>query len=119
MSQEIRCLGRCWSRRRLLAAAGGVAVGTLALGSGILWLNRQESVYQFGQERVLEYQKLCRPKIEELLGAGSYDRCCAAMLTAYDEFAPDLPTLKDRNNRDVFFRNAPFILSHNAFHHWL
>lgn len=51
------------------------------------------------------------PKIEELLGAGSYERCCGAMLAAYDAFAPSLPTLEDKNNRGVFFRNAPFILS--------
>ncbi|MBN1313721.1 MAG: L-2-amino-thiazoline-4-carboxylic acid hydrolase, partial [Anaerolineae bacterium] len=62
-------------------------------------------------DMVTDYQKLCRPKIEELLGAKSYERCCGAMLAAYDEFAPDLPILEDSNNRDIFLRNAPFILS--------
>ena len=33
------------------------------------------------------------------------------MLEAYDKFAPRLPVLEDSNNRGVFFRNAPFILS--------
>lgn len=86
-------------------------MGTLALGSGIAWLNRKKSAYQLGLDRIVEYQTLCRPKIEELLGAENYDRCCAAMATAYDAFAPRLPTLEDRNNHDVFFRNAPFTLS--------
>jgi hypothetical protein len=63
------------------------------------------------QDKVFEYQTLCRPKIEELLGAEDYERCCAAMLMAYDEFAPRLPILEDKNNRDVFLRNAPFMLS--------
>jgi hypothetical protein len=88
-----------------------VAVGTVALGSGILWLSGKKSVCQLGRDRVLEYQALCRPKIEELLGSDNYDRCCTAMLTAYDEFAPNLPILEDKNNRDVFLRNAPFMLS--------
>jgi hypothetical protein len=86
-------------------------VGTLALASGIAWLRGKKSVYELGQDKVVEYQKLCRPKIEELLGAENYGRCCAAMSKAYDEFAPRLPILEDSNNRGVFFRNAPFILS--------
>jgi len=111
MNKDIKCFGRCWTRRECLQAIGGVAVGTLALASGIVWLRGKKSVYELGQDKVVEYQKLCRPKIEELLGAENYDRCCAAMSTAYDEFAPRLPILEDSNNRGVFFRNAPFILS--------
>jgi hypothetical protein len=111
MSKEIKCFGRCWTRRECLKAIGGVAVGTLALASGIVWLRGKKSVYELGQDKVVEYQKLCRPKIEELLGAENYDRCCIAMLREYDEFAPHLPILEDSNNRGVFFRNAPFILS--------
>jgi hypothetical protein len=89
----------------------GMTVGTLAVASEIVWLGGQKSVYELGQDKVVEYQKLCRPKIEEFLGAGNYGRCCEAMSTAYDEFAPRLPILEDSNNRGVFFRNAPFILS--------
>jgi hypothetical protein len=111
MSEGIQCLGRRWTRRECLKVIGGVTVGTLALASGIVWLRGKKSVYELGQDRVVEYQKLCRPRIEELLGAENYDRCCAAMLKQYDEFAPRLPILEDRNNRGVFFRNAPFILS--------
>ena len=111
MSKEIKCFGRCWTRRECLKAIGGVAVGTLALASGIVWLGGKKSVCELGQDKVVEYQKLCRPKIEELLGAENYDRCCAAMLREYDEFAPHLPILEDSNNHGVFFRNAPFILS--------
>jgi len=111
MSEEIRCFGRCWPRRKFLIAVGGAAVGTVALATGIVWLRGKKSVYELGQEKVVEYQEMCRPKIEELLGAGNYDRCCAAMSKEYDEFASRLPTLEDSNNRGVFFRNAPFILS--------
>ncbi len=111
MSKDVECFGRCWSRRRFLKAIGGATVGTLALASGIAWLSGQKSVYELGQEKVIEYQTLCRPKIEELLGAENYERCCAAMASAYDAFAPRLPVLEDKNNRDVFFRNAPFMLS--------
>jgi hypothetical protein len=111
MSKDVECFGCCWSRRKFLKAIGGATVGTLALASGIAWLRGEKSVYELGQDKVIEYQTLCRPKIEELLGAENHDRCCAAMLTAYDAFAPRLPILEDRNNRDVFLRNAPFILS--------
>jgi hypothetical protein len=111
MGKDVECFGRCWSRRKFLKAIGGATVGTLALASGIAWLSGEKSVYELGQDKVVEYQTLCRPKIEELLGAENYERCCAAMLVAYDEFAPHLPILEDRNNRDVFLRNAPFMLS--------
>jgi hypothetical protein len=111
MDEEIKCFGRCWPRRKFLKAIGGVTVGTLALASGIVWLRGRKSVYELGWEKVVEYQKLCRPKIEELLGAANYDRCCEAMLKEYDKFAPRLPVLEDSNNHGVFFRNAPFILS--------
>jgi hypothetical protein len=111
MSQDLTHSGDCWSRREILKAAGRVGAGTVALGSGIAWLNSRKSAYDLGQDRIVEYQTLCRPKIEELLGAGSYGRCCEGMLKAYDAFAPRLPILEDRNNRDIFFANAPFILS--------
>jgi hypothetical protein len=113
MSKEIKCFGRCWARRECLKAIGGVAVGTLALASGIVWLRRagKKSPYELGQDAVVEYQKLSRPKIEELLGAENYDRCCTDMLTAYDEFAPRLPILDGENNRATFYANAPFMLS--------
>ena len=55
-------------------------------------------MYELGQGKVIEYQKLCRPKIEGLLGAENYDRCCAAMLKEYDGFAARLPILEDSNN---------------------
>lgn len=111
MSEDIKYSGPCCSRRRFLKVIVGTAVGTLALGSGIVWLRGKKSIYQLGRDMVTDYQKLCRPKIEEMLGAESYDRCCGAMLAAYDEFAPGLPILGDSNNRDIFLRNAPFILS--------
>jgi hypothetical protein len=111
MNKDVECFGCCWSRRKLLKAIGGATVGTLALASGIVWLNGKKNAYELGQDKVAEYQTLCRPKIEELLGAENYDRCCAAMLIAYNAFAPRVPILEDRNNRDVFLRNAPFMLS--------
>ena len=111
MSKEIKCFGRCWTRRQCLKAIGGVAVGTVALASGIVRLRGKKSPHELGQDRVVEYQKLCRSKIEELLGAENYDRCCAAMLREYDKFAPRLPILEGGKNNGTFFRNAPFILS--------
>jgi hypothetical protein len=92
---------------------GGVIGGTLALGSGILWLRRagEKSAYELGEDAVVEYQKLSRPKIEELLGATNYDRCCTAMLREYGGFAHDLPAIKGKRNRATFYANAPFILS--------
>jgi hypothetical protein len=50
MSKDIKCFGRCWTRRECLKAIGGVAVGTLALASGIVWLRGKKSVYELGQE---------------------------------------------------------------------
>lgn len=111
MSKEIKCFGRHWTRRECLKAIGGVAVGTAALATGIVWLRGIKSVYELGQEKVVEYQKLCRPKIEELLGAENYDRCCEAMLREYDEFAPRLPILEGENNKSQFYRSAAFMLS--------
>ena len=111
MSSGIRCFGRRWSRRECLKAIGGLAVGTVALASGAVWLRGKKSAYELGHEKVVEYQRLSRLKIEELLGAGNYDRCCGAMLAAYDEFAPNLPAITGQKNRDTFYASAPFMLS--------
>ena len=113
MSKDIKCFGRCLSRRKFLQAIGGVTVGTLALASGIVWVRRggKKSEYEIHRDEVVEYQKLSRPKIEELLGAENYDRCCTAMLREYDEFAPNLPLIKRERNRATFYASAPFMLS--------
>ena len=102
MSSGIRCFGRRWSRRECLKAIGGLAVGTVALASGVVWLRGKKSAYELGHEKVVEYQRLSCLKIEELLGPENYDRCCAAMLAAYDEFAPSLPAITGQKNRDTF-----------------
>jgi hypothetical protein len=112
MSKEIQCFGRSLSRRKLLLTIGGATVGTLALASGILWLRREEKgTYELGLDAIDEYQKLSRPKIEELLGAENYDRCCTAMRREYEEFAPRLPAFDGKSNRSNFYANAPFMLS--------
>jgi len=111
MSEKQKRCGQCWTRRAFLKTLGGLAVGTAALASGVAVLREKKSMAELGRDQVIEYQELCRPKIEALLGAGTYDRCCAAMLREHDKFAPQLPPLEDRNNRDIFLRNAPFILS--------
>ena len=111
MSKEIKCFGRCWTRRECLKAIGGVAVGTVALATGIVWLRGKKSEYEIHRDEVIEYQKLSRPKIEELLGAENYDRCCRAMLREYDELAPRLPILEGENNKSQFYHSAPFMLS--------
>jgi hypothetical protein len=54
---------------------------------------------------------MSRAKIEELLGAEHYSRCCEAMLRAYEGFAADLPVLTGSNNYNQFYHSAPFMLS--------
>jgi len=88
-------------------------VGALALGSGFLWLRGpgKKSAYELGQNVIVKYQKLSRPKMEELLGANNYQRCCTAMLSEYGEFADSLPTIKGKRNKATFYANAPFMLA--------
>ena len=109
--KERTCFGHRWSRRDCLKAIGGLAVGAVAVTSGVSWLKGQKSVYELGQEALVECQRLARPKMEALLGSENAERCCTAMLAEYDGFAAQLPAFQDGNNRGVFYRNAPFVLS--------
>jgi hypothetical protein len=86
-------------------------VGAVAVTSGVFVLRGRKSVYELGYDALVECQQLARLKIEDRLGAGSYPRCCTAMLAEYEGFAARLPAFEDRNNRGVFYRNAPFVLS--------
>jgi hypothetical protein len=108
MAKAPKRSGRCLSRRNFLVI-GGLAVGTVLVGSGVKKLLTSEE--EIHRDEVIEFQKLSRPKIAELLGGENYDRCCAAMLREYDEFAPRLPVLEGENNKRQFYHSAPFMLS--------
>jgi hypothetical protein len=95
--------------RRDFLILGGAAIGAVLVGSRIKRLLTSEE--EIHRDELIEYQILSRPKIEELLGAENYERCCTAMLEAYDAFARRLPYLEDQNNRSQFYHSAPFMLS--------
>jgi len=112
MSKNAPCFGHCLTRREFLII-GGVSLGTTIVASNIGFvgcaMNRSEE--DIHRDQVIDYQKLSRPKIEELLGAENYDRCRTAMLREYDQFAPHLPLIKGKRNRNTFYASAPFMLS--------
>jgi hypothetical protein len=114
MKEDTQPIGQWLSRRDFLKVIGVTALGTamLTTGLGCVGCASKKSDYEIHRDNyVIAYQELSRPKIEELLGAENYDRCCTAMLRAYDSFAPQLPTFEDDKNRDQFYRSAPFMLS--------
>jgi hypothetical protein len=90
-----------------------VALGTALVASGTVYPGcvGKKTKEETHRDELIAYQSLVRAKIEELLGVENYDRCCTAMLSEYDEFAPHLPTFEDDKNRDQFYHNAPFMLS--------
>jgi hypothetical protein len=112
MSKDVTCFGHCLTRREFLII-GGMALGTniVAPNIGFMGCARKGSEEDIHRNEVIDYQKLSRPKIEELLGVKNYDRCSTAMLREYDQFAPRLPLIKGERNRKTFYASAPFMLS--------
>jgi hypothetical protein len=112
MSKMVTCFGRCLTRREFLII-GGVSLGTTLVASsvGFVGCARKRSEGELHRDEVIDYQKLSRPKIEQLLGAESYDRCRTAMLREYDKFGPRLPLIKGKRNRNTFYASAAFMLS--------
>ena len=114
MNKKTNYDGRCLSRREFLKVAGGVALGATitAVGLGCAGCAGKKSASEITRDDyVIKYQILSRPKIEELLGAENYERCCSGMLKEYDVFASSLPVLEDDNNHSQFYNSAPFMLS--------
>jgi hypothetical protein len=111
MSENIPCLGDHLTRREFLTITE-VSLGAAIVASSVGFMgcarNRSEDVHR---NEVVHYQKLSRPKIEELLGVENYDLCRTAMLRKYDQFAPRLPLIRGKRNRNTFYASAPFMLS--------
>jgi len=112
MPRNSTCFRECLDRREFLIA-GGVLLGTTIVASNIAFVGcaKKRSEADIHRGRVIGYQKLSRPKIDELLGPENYGRCCKAMLKEYDQFAPRLPLIKGKRNRNTFYASAPFMLS--------
>ena len=62
-------------------------------------------------DEIIQFQKWCKPVIDELLGINNYDRFCQAALKEYDSFAPQLPHFEDDMNKSLFYSNCPWMLS--------
>ena len=63
------------------------------------------------KDEIIQFQKWCKPVIDELLGINNYDRFCQAALKEYDSFAPQLPHFEDDMNKSLFYSNCPWMLS--------
>ena len=96
------------SRRQILILSGA-AVGALIIGTQLNKVLTSDEKER--RDQLIDYQKFARPKIEKLLGAENYDRCCAAMLSEYDQIEPDFPVLVGKKNRSTFNASAPFMLT--------
>jgi len=112
MSGNFTCFRDFLTRREFLII-GGVSLGTTIVASSIAFVGcaKKRSEVDIHRDGIIDYQKLSRPKIDELLGAENYDRCCEAMLREYDQFAPRLPLINGKKNRNTFYASAPFMLS--------
>lgn len=106
-TQDAERSKRGLSRRQILIL-GGSAVGALIIGTQLKKVLTSDEKER--RDQLIAYQKLSRPKIEELLGAENYDRCCTAMLSEYDKIEPNFPVFVGKKNRSTFNSSAPFML---------
>ena len=108
----------CVTRRKFLNRIGKASLASMVVTSGavtsglvLAGCSGKEDPIAAHKQEVLQFQKTCRPIIDQQLGAEHYDRFCKATLKEYDGFASRIPVLEDSNNKNLFLANAPFMLS--------
>lgn len=114
MEEYIQCFTDCVTRRKFIKQIGKASLVSAVAGSGILSIGctEKEDEKEIHKNEIIQFQKTCKPIINELLGAKNYDRFCEAALREYDSFASQIPSFEDKNNSSNFFANGPFMLSH-------
>ena len=93
MEEYIQCSAGFVTRRNFIKQAGKVSLASAVAVSGILPIGctREKDEKEIHKNEIVQFQKTCRPIINELLGSENYIRFCEAALREYDSFASQIP----------------------------
>jgi len=113
MNGDFNSFTNCITRRKFIKQIGKASLLSAVAGSGILptGCTKNEDMNEMHKNKVVKFQKWCKPIISELLGANNYDRFCRAALKEYDSFASQIPHFEDDMNESLFHANCPWMLS--------
>ena len=113
MEMCMKCFTDFITRRKFLQQIGKAYLGTMVVASGVLstGCSGKEDTIASHKKEIIQFQRVCKPIINELLGAKNYNRFCEAALREYDSFASQIPVYEDKINKSNFFANGPFMLS--------